>query len=376
MPPVSRRARSSLKGKGKQKLDSKLPYSVPVPNSGTSLGRSTRQEWTWQEKLNYFRSLPPVLCPASPPPLFSALDTVEEARRRSRERIERMTRRLENLPLYQARNLIHLVSTELKGPFSPGCKHWGAHIPKAKPISEKQLMVIATPIEAPSPYAAPRPIGALQVDIGGSMRPSTPNIPGPSSTVITGPPTPFTPPSATIAPIELLPSKASAGRPIVPIDYDPPSPARSPTPTPSLPPSRMGSQRPSATPVPASQRAFLSNLAQASRASSVLSRRTRPRPSRGLKIMSSTNQQVLDRALSQYRPESRDQSPLSRFSQRQINGATPRMNQLPEVQRVALENLKSPSRQESADTYNYNTQFDIERNIQAIGKFMESGTEN
>ncbi|KAF8750381.1 hypothetical protein RHS01_09332 [Rhizoctonia solani] len=84
-------------------------------------------------------------------------------------------------------------------------------------------MVIATPIEAPSPYAAPRPIGALQVDVGRSMRPSTPNITGPSSTVITGLPTPFTPPSATIAPIELLPSKASAGRPIVPIDYDPPS---------------------------------------------------------------------------------------------------------------------------------------------------------
>ncbi|KAJ1309338.1 hypothetical protein OPQ81_006118 [Rhizoctonia solani] len=345
---------SSSRFQGKQRVDPDLSYSHPIAPPA------------------YFKTLPPILCPASPPPTFGS-ETVEQARRRSRQRIERMTKRLAHLPLYQARHLLHLASTELKGPFSPGCKYWGTSIPQIEPLSPEELESIAQPIEMPTPYKPPRANGALQIEFGDPQRFSTPTAPGPSSTVITGPPTPFTPPSSSRAPMELLPSKASAGRPVGPLDYDRQSPARSPTPTPSLPPSRMGSRAGSRlpeTPVSASQRSFIMNL-QASRTPSTRSRRTNPRSSRrGLKILPPSSQAAIERAMNIRRPESRDQSPLLRFSQRGANEAHgPRTELGSQLQEPSKQEVPI-SHQASVETYTYNSEFSVERHIDETGKSM------
>ncbi|CAE6445198.1 unnamed protein product [Rhizoctonia solani] len=367
-------SRCSSRRKGKRKADPDHPYSRPIVAPGVVSSRGLPPpEWTWEEKLAHFNTLPRILCPASPPPTFGPSETVEQARRRSRQRIERMTNRLAGLPLYQARHVLHLASTELKGPFNPGCKYWGTVAPEPEALSPEDLDRVGRSIQKPTPYKPPRNTEALQIDIGDPPRFSTPSAPGPSSTVITGPSTPFTPPSATRR-IELLPSKASVGRELGPIDYDRPSPTRSPTPAPSLPPSRMGSQaisgsRPE-TPASASQRAFIMNLQQASRASSARSRRSRTRSARGLKILASVGPPAFDRTMNRDRAESRDQSPLLRFSQREATAKSNRSSQLPGPSK---QNSPVPiSQQESPETYTYNSEFSVERHIDEIGQFMEA----
>ncbi|CEL64075.1 hypothetical protein RSOLAG1IB_11059 [Rhizoctonia solani AG-1 IB] len=379
MHSTPRIPRSQSKKKGKLKRNSTLPYSRSIPPPGTSSHAQASQDWTWQEKIDYFRSLPPVLCPASPPPVFSPLETVEEARYQSRQRIERMARRLEKLPFYQARHVIHMVSADLKGPFGSGSKYWGAYTPETNAIPEEDLIAIGTPVQAPPRNIFPRP-AAPHIETKDHLRSNAATAPSPSlavptepSTTATEPSTPVTPPSATIAPIELLPSKASAGRPMAPIDYDNPSPAGSPTPAPSLPPSRMGSQRPSLTPAPGSQRAFLSNLTQASRASSTCSRRTRSRPSGGLKILPSSSQPALDQMMSQDRPESRAQSPWVRPNQRNVNGTAPIMNRSGPV--PLTRPTPAPfSRREPVESYN--SEFSVERHIEEISPFMGTDYED
>ncbi|CAE6430221.1 unnamed protein product [Rhizoctonia solani] len=368
-------SRSSSRHKKKPKVEPDPPYSHPIAPPGVAISRPTAtQEWTIAEQAAYFKTLPPVLCPASPPPTFGS-ETVEQARRRSRQRVERMTKRLASLPLYQARHLVHLACTELKGPFKPGCKYWGTSIPEPEPLTPEELELISHPIERPIPYKPPRPIGALQLEIENPPRFSTPSAAGPSSTIITGPPTPFTPPSASQVPIELLPAKASAGRPLAPVDYDPPSPVRSPTPTPSLPPSRLGSvlgSRPPETPVSTSQRSFIANL-EASRASSTRSRRTSSRSSRrGLKILPPSSQAAIDRVMSQKRAESRDQSPLLRYSQRATNGESSRLRSDTPQETPKQETPAPISQRESAETYTFNSEFSVERQIEEIGKFIEA----
>ncbi|CAE6408870.1 unnamed protein product [Rhizoctonia solani] len=378
MHPSSRPpSRPPSRPKRKHIVDPERPYARQITPPGAPRSRPPpKEEWTWEEKLTYFRTLPPVLCPASPPPIFGS-ETVEQARRRSRQRIARMTKRLSSLPLYQARHLVHLASTELKGPFSPGCKYWGTSVPEPEPLTAEDLATIAHRIEKPTPYKPPRAVSAIQIETADPPRFSTPSAPGPSSTVITGPSTPFTPPSATKAQVDLLPAKATAGRELVPIDYDRQSPARSPTPTPSLPPSRMGSQaisgsRPPETPIMASQRTFIMNLQQASRASSTRSRMSRPRPSRGLKILPSNSQLALDRVINHDRAYSRDQSPLLRYSQRDANGAIARSNPLSQLPVPPKQETPAPiSQQESPETYTFNSEFSVERHIDEIGRFME-----
>ncbi|CAE7100867.1 unnamed protein product [Rhizoctonia solani] len=390
MPPVSHApSRSSSRLKRKRAVDAGLPFSLPI---GVGSSRPTvKQEWTWEEKLAYFRTLPRILCPASPPPTFGPDETVKQARRRSRQRIERMTKRLADRPLFQARHLLHLASAELKGPFSPGCKYWGTEARGPGKLTPEDLAPLGLPIKMPTPYKPPRGIGALQIDIGEPPRFSTPSAPGPSSTIITGPPTPFTPPSATRAPIDLVRHKTSVGRELASIDFDPSSPIRSPTPTPSLPPSRMGSQaisgsRPPETPGSASQRSFILNLQQASRASSTRSRRVRPRTSRGLRILPSVGPPAVGRAMDHDRAESRDQSPLLRFSQRGANAANTGLNlasQSPESSKQKMsapvfqqETIPPISQQETPETYTYNSEFSVERHIEEIGRFMEEDIRN
>jgi hypothetical protein len=114
--------------------DLALPSSslnVAMSQPASAPPRPAPRAWTVQDKIEYFRQLPPILCPASPPPLEHPLMTEDEALSRSRARVERMTKRLASLPLYQARHLINLASTQLKGPFSPGCKYWGMTPPVA-----------------------------------------------------------------------------------------------------------------------------------------------------------------------------------------------------------------------------------------------------
>ncbi|KAG8760209.1 hypothetical protein FRC11_000764 [Ceratobasidium sp. 423] len=368
-------SRSSSRHKKKQKVEPDPPYSHPIAPPGVAISRRTAtQEWTIAEQAAYFKTLPPILCPASPPPTFGS-ETVEQARRRSRQRVERMTKRLANLPLYQARHLVHLACTELKGPFKPGCKYWGTSIPEPEPLTPEELELISRPIEMPVPYRPPRAIGALQIETENPPRFSTPTAAGPSSTATTGPRTPFTPPSASQAPVELLPVKSSVGRPLVAIDYDPPSPARSPTPTPSLPPSRLGSvsrSRPPETPISTSQQTFIANL-QASRASSTRSRRTSSRSRRGLKILPPSSQAAIDRVMSQNRADSRDQSPLLRYSQRVTNGESSRSRLETQPEETPKQETPAPIPQrESAETDTFNSEFSVERHIDEIEKFMES----
>ncbi|EUC60459.1 hypothetical protein RSOL_345370 [Rhizoctonia solani AG-3 Rhs1AP] len=378
MPSASRPpSRCSSKLKRKQNAAPELPYSRPIAAPSVVSSRAlTQPEWTWDEKLAHFNTLPRILCPASPPPTFGPSETVEQARRRSRQRIEQMTKRLADLPLYQARHILHLASTELKGPFNPGCKYWGTIAPEPEALSPEDLDRVGRSIQKPTPYKPPRDTRALQINIVDPPRFSTPSAP--SSTVITGPSTPFTPPSATRVATQLLPSKSSAGRELGPIDYDRPSPTRSPTPAPSLPRSRMGSQvisgsRPPETPASASQRAFIMNLQQASRASSVRSRRSRTRSARGLKILASVGPPAFDRTLNHDRTESRDQSPLSRFSQRKPNGATAKSKASSQLPGPSNQNSPAPiSEQESPETYTYNSEFSVERHIDEIGQFMEA----
>ncbi|CAE6459554.1 unnamed protein product [Rhizoctonia solani] len=377
MPPTSRPpSRCSARLRKRKSTESELPYSHPITVPAVVSSRSApTEEWTWEQKLAHFQNLPPILCPASPPPIFAPSETVEQAQRRSRQRIEQMTKRLSNQPLYQARHLLQLASTELKGPFSPGCKYWGTIAPEPKVLLPEDLVSLGQSFPKPVAHTHSQPIGPLQIDIADIPRFSTPSAPGPSSTVITGPSTPFTPPSASRAPTKLIPSKTNSGRELVPIDFDPPSPNRSPTPTPSLPPSRMGSQalsgsRPPETPGSASRRLFILNLQQASQASSVRSRRTRPRISRGLKILPSVGPPLVarERVANPDRAESRDQSPLSRFSQRGTKSN-------PGSQRAGPSRQQSQapiaSQQETAETYTYNSEFSVERHIDEIGRFME-----
>ncbi|KAB5588773.1 hypothetical protein CTheo_7791 [Ceratobasidium theobromae] len=325
---------------------------------------------TIREKVKYFQQLPLTLCPASPPPLEHPLMTEEEALHKSRARIERMAERLATLPLYQARHLINLASTQLKGPFRPGCKYWGMTPPVGiGPMDDCPVDAVHPPHQQQSvsdfSHQAPEHLVPLLVPL---RRTSTSVAPSAC---------PSTPPSAFHVDVKLIPAKTSAGRPLVPVDYDPPSPDRSPTPTPSMPPpSRIGSQvisgsRPPETPVSVSQRTFIHNLQQASARTSASQHRRSARQvsPRGLKILSKG--QPSKHAVSVRRPRSRG-STASR-------GSSP----LVQVSKVALKGSQMPprppqgtlSQRESSEEY-YNSQFNFDRQFQDITRFMEDDLAN
>lgn len=390
------------------------PDGVPPPfdRNGRSLpfppGPAASSAWTIHDKIHWFRQLPPILCPASPPPLENPLMTEEEAANRSRERIERMTKRLASLPLYQARHLIDLTSTQLKGPFSQGSKYWGM-APPVTNSSRNHDLGIKTPASSPQakfpplkpqtqnpppkpsfnpPRKSVPPSGQSSPPSPRNTAPSEPGPPPPdsSSTVISGPVSPATPPPSDRVDVDLVPAKTSTGRPLVPIDYDKSSPARSPTPTPSMPPpSRIGSQmvttsRPPET--PASQRTLMEELQQVSAlaSGSQVRQLAKSRSPRGLRIFPTPSQPRPKHSTPALRPNRR------RPSEPRDSDLRIRLSQMPDETTLGPLTASqipprfsqdiAPSQRESSGEEFYDSQLDFDNQLQDITRFIEDDIGN
>jgi hypothetical protein len=127
-----------------------LPQSmIPGTNpSGSFLGKTQQPAQpapipTMRDKRRCFRERDAIMCPASPPIPEDPLVSEEESLRRSQERIEKMSQRLANIPLYQARYAINLACTQLIGPFGEGCRYWGTTHPIATPPTVRYIFTIA-----------------------------------------------------------------------------------------------------------------------------------------------------------------------------------------------------------------------------------------
>ncbi|QRW00985.1 hypothetical protein RhiJN_29003 [Ceratobasidium sp. AG-Ba] len=329
-----------------------------------------------REKLRCLREREPVMCPPSPPIPEITLLNEEEYYRRSRERVDAMTQRLANLPLYQARCMINLSCTQLRGPFEPGSRYWGMGAPISLAPTDIALNN-AGPVPEMS-RAEPRREAPPLPDIS-----NAPLLPFPFPPPAPG--FPATPQGVRAVNIELLPSKTSVGRPIMPPDADILNSTRSPTPTPLVP--RPGSQVPRSSQAPRASQVptalFHSGdptnppetpKAPLNQTSSVPPARPHESALRQPRL-SSTSAQIFPRHSTPARPPgyvgedspSRETSPLFRFSQReptQIPKPSPSRPPRFSPSKILSQHIGS-----SGDEFE--SQLNVDRQLQDITDFME-----
>ncbi|QRW15478.1 hypothetical protein RhiLY_14477 [Ceratobasidium sp. AG-Ba] len=349
--------------------------------SGASPRRTQRSTYSLsapslREKLRCVREREPVMCPPSPPIPEITLLNEDEYYRRSQQRIDAMTQRLANLPLYQARCMINLACTQLRGPFEPGSRYWGMSTPVSFAPTDIALNN-AGPVPEISSAEARREAPPLP-DIS-----NAPLLPFPFPPPAPG--IPATPQGVRAVDIELLPSKTSGSRPIVPPDADMLNSVRSPTPTPVVP--RPASQVPRSSQAPRMsqvsaiipQSTNSSNRPETPKAQLTRAPTEPPARPHGSALrqprLSPTGPQIFPRHSTPARPPgyvgedspSRETSPLFRFSQReptQIPKSSPSR-----PPRFSPSKILSQHDGSSGDEFE--SQLHVDRQLQDITEFIQ-----
>ncbi|KAG9098390.1 hypothetical protein FS749_003922 [Ceratobasidium sp. UAMH 11750] len=314
-----------------------------------------------RDKLRCFREREPILCPASPPTPEISLLSEEEYYRRSQERIDAMARRLSSLPMCQARYMIDLACTQLEGPFKEGCRYWGTGTP-----------VAIAPTDISLNNAGPFPAASRP------MPPPLPVLPPVAGL-------PSTPQAVRSVAVDLVPTKSSVGRILMPADAEVLLSARSPTPTPARPPPSSQVARSSQAPrqshglsqsastyppeTPKSQLTHSIPELPARALGSVV--RCPSQVTRGPQIFPRHSTPIQLGSMGEDEPPSRDPSPLLRFSQR-----TPSQIQKASSQRPRFSPSKILSQHESSGDDFFDSQVNLDRQFRDITDFMEDDIAN
>ncbi|KAF8595794.1 hypothetical protein BDV93DRAFT_528417 [Ceratobasidium sp. AG-I] len=401
------RKRSSLSGKSQARnsFHIKTPKIKPdlQPQSTSTVCSLT----TMRDKRQCFLERDVIMCPSSPPIPENLDMSEEESLKRSRERIATISRRMSELPLCRVRCSVNLACTQLRGPFSEGCRYWGIAPPvKMRALNKSPVIhpIASTSqsINLPPPSLQPQhvqkrpdvPSHTEYLILSDSPVPHPPILPiptistAPSISAVRSapddlpPPLPSTPPIHHLVEVQSIPAKTG-------IRGSPPTGNSAPpwvrtvsTPSPNLPPPRILSQIPNALHPPETPKS------QASQAfphpptripSSAIRWSSRP-ISTGFPTASQTAPKYSTPVRRHGSPEdeeplSRESSPLLRFSQldpSRIVMGTP--SQRPPLPRFSPDKILS-QRGSSGDGF-FNSQFNFDRELNEISNFMEDDIAN